>query len=60
MRKNKNDNNSNKKAFPTRAHPPELTSQMLLSKSFLLRLYVQVNIFSVMLGRSQRFLGLTS
>ena len=33
---------------------------MLLSKSFLLRLYVPVNIFSVMSGRSQRFLGLTS
>ena len=29
----------------TRAQPPELTSQMLLSKSFLLRLYVPVNIF---------------
>ena len=39
-----------KYAFPTRAQPPELTSQMLLSKSFLLRLYVPVNIFFIHVG----------
>ena len=48
--------NSNK----NRPQPPELTSQMLLSKSFSLRLYIPVKIFSVMSGRSQRFLGLTT